>query len=145
MNRRRKDRLICHTCDTRKKREANPMRYAFNNLKHHATERNITFTISFEYFVRFAKRSHYIEKKGNGAHNLTVDRRNNLLGYTVGNIQPMTREANTRKARKFDAIRLIKGWQGKKTDVSAILNDYSEETDSTKVAFAMRDRIRGQF
>ena len=89
------------------------MQYAFQNLRTHARERGIPFNLSFTAFRRFALQSDYLNKKGNGKYCLTVDRRNNLKGYTPRNIQPLTRARNREKQAKVDAIRHRMGhlWQ----------------------------------
>ena len=38
----------CSTCRSRKCRESDPVRYAFNNLKAHAKARGILFTITLK-------------------------------------------------------------------------------------------------
>lgn len=95
-------------------RAAHPVSAAFAALRDHARERGIPFTITRVQFECFAKLSGYVEKKGNGAHCLTVDRIDNLKGYVPGNIQPMTRSENSVKRAKQDAMRMRAGyaWQG---------------------------------
>src|SRR5437016_5141070 len=46
-NLRRKDRHRCFTCDSRRRRKANPARAAYRGLKDHATARGIPFSLSF--------------------------------------------------------------------------------------------------
>lgn len=85
------------------------MRYAFQTLKDNAKKRQIPFRLSFKTFTNFALASDYLNKKGNGKYCLTVDRRNNLLGYTARNIQPLTRAANREKQARQDAHRMKAG------------------------------------
>ena len=112
-NRRRENRSDCHTCKSRKHRAAHPEKFAFRSLKAHAKERGIEFAITFEQFMEVALKSDYIEKKGNHAQGLTVDRINNLKGYILNNVCVMTRSENSVKRAKFDAIRMKAGysWQ----------------------------------
>lgn len=112
-NRRRKDRRRCHKHDARRKRKANPMWSAWRALKDHAKARGIPFTLKLTTFIRFAKQSDYLNRTGNGARCLTVDRKNNLKGYTARNIQPLTRAENAMKQARQDKIRMEKGmaWQ----------------------------------
>lgn len=114
-NSRRKDRLRCHTCESRRKRAKNPMRAAFRSLKDHAKARGILFRLSFVTFRKFALRSDYLNRRGNGKHCLTVDRIKNDKGYTPSNIQPLTREANSMKRMIWDAVRMERGmaWKEK--------------------------------
>jgi hypothetical protein len=91
------------------------MRAAFRSLKDHAKARGIPFRLSFVTFRKFALRSDYLNRKGNGAKCLTVDRIRNDKGYTPSNIQPLTREANSMKRANWDAIRMERGmaWRAK--------------------------------
>lgn len=123
-NRRRTDRLRCHTCDCRRKRANNPMRAAWRALKDHARARKseafpngIPFTLDFEYWRRFAIQTDYLNRTGPNGHCLTVDRKDVLRGYVRGNIQPLTRSENAMKQARRDKIRMEAGmsWQGKYT------------------------------
>jgi hypothetical protein len=91
------------------------MRAAWRNLKDHAAARGIYFKLPFAYFRRYALRSNYLNRKGNGAQCLTVDRINNLRGYIVGNITFLTRQQNSIKQARRDEIRLRAGlaWKTK--------------------------------
>ena len=74
------------------------MRAAFQELRDRAIKRGIVFGISFDSFERLAKETLYLNGKGNGRSRITIDRKNNRLGYVDGNLQPLTREENARKA-----------------------------------------------
>jgi hypothetical protein len=87
------------------------MKDAFAKLRDHARERGISFTITFEEFCKFAKQSHYIESTGLGPMCITVDRKDNLRGYEPGNIQPLTRSANSIKRGKQDMMRSRHGFK----------------------------------
>lgn len=84
---------------------------AWRNLKDHAKARGIPFRLALATFAKFAKASDYLNRKGNERGCLTVDRINNLKGYTARNIQPLTREKNREKQAKIDAIRYRAGHQ----------------------------------
>lgn len=100
----------CATCKSRRYRKKNPIRYAYRALKDHAKARGIPFTITLEYFRKFALASDYLNQKGLAGHCLTVDRKNNLRGYVKGNIQPLTKSANCIKRAKHDEIRMGAGY-----------------------------------
>ncbi len=104
----------CHSCHSREQRAKNPIRAQWRRLKDKAKRRGINFCLPFWYFRIFAERCEYIDRTGNGAQSLTVDRINNLLGYVIGNIQPMTREQNVRKQIESDEkrYRIGFGWRG---------------------------------
>lgn len=112
-NSRRRDGRDCHRCAKRAWRERRPYQAAFATLRDHARAREIEFTLTFAYFYRFAKRSHYVERKGSTRDCLTVDRIKNHLGYIPGNIQPLTRSENSVKRCKQDHHRMRCGlsWQ----------------------------------
>lgn len=112
-NLRRKDRRRCHTHDTRRKRAKHPFRYAWHNLKGHAKARGISFRLPFPIFVRFALATQYLTRTGNHAGAITVDRKNNLKGYTPGNVQALTRSENSIKQAKQDARRMNAGMSWK--------------------------------
>lgn len=104
---------LCHACRSAVWRENSPMRAAYVRLKSHAAGRGIEFRISFRHFECFAIKSELIEKTGATADSLTVDRRDNLKGYVIGNIQPLTRARNSEKRAKHDEIRMRKGFAWK--------------------------------
>lgn len=100
----------CHACRAAIWRKNSPVRAAYNRQRAHAKERGIEFRISFEHWRAFALKSELIGNQGQTAESLTVDRRNNLKGYVVGNLQVMTRAANSAKLAKEDEIRMKKGF-----------------------------------
>lgn len=91
------------------------MMAAFHALKNRAKSRGIVFSLPFNAFRRFAVATDYLNRTGNGKHCLTVDRKNNLRGYVIGNIQALTREKNREKQARVDEIRTAAGnrWQAK--------------------------------
>jgi hypothetical protein len=92
-----KKKQTCDRCHARECRARNPMWAQWRRLKDKAKARGINFCLPFAYFKIFAEKSEYLARVGNEKASLTVDRINNLLGYVVGNIQPLTREENRRK------------------------------------------------
>jgi hypothetical protein len=99
-NKTRKGRLICSTCDKREWREKYPMKAAFQTLRHNATRRGKPFTITFEYFQKFCYETKYMAGKGRSKLSFTVDCIINKLGYIPGNIQKLTKSANSSKGTK---------------------------------------------
>ncbi len=91
------------------------MRAAYRALKDSAARRRISFKLPYPIFKHFAIQSDYLNRKGNGAHCLTVDRIDNSKGYCVGNIQALSRAENAIKGAKRDKIRMEKGysWESK--------------------------------
>lgn len=86
------------------------MRAQWRRLKDKAKQRGINFCLPFWYFEIFALRCDYVAETGNGRNCVTVDRKNNFLGYVIGNIQPLTREANRLKQWQRDYKRFQIGY-----------------------------------
>lgn len=103
----------CYGCQMASWRANQPMRAAYLRLKHHAWNRCILFTITFEEFAGFATCTNLINHGGIHGEALTVDRIENEKGYVPGNIQCLTRSENSVKKAKRDAIRIQRGyaWQ----------------------------------
>lgn len=97
-------RKFCGTCYSRRWRERYPVKAAFNTLRYNAKRRNIFFGLSFDFFKKFCKRTAYIQLKGPGPNDMTIDRIIPELGYIDGNIQMITRIANTIKQRKDEKV-----------------------------------------
>lgn len=91
------------------------MKAQFKRLRDSTRKRAIEFTITFEYFERFALMCDYLNLVGNNGFSLTVDRIKNTKGYENGNIQPMTRVKNCEKQAKADERRIRAGfaWRNK--------------------------------
>ncbi len=72
------------------------------------------FTISYKEFITLASVGAYITGRGLNGSSMTVDRIDNRKGYVAGNIQFLTRSANSIKQAKHDEKRYSAGmrWQG---------------------------------
>jgi hypothetical protein len=92
----------CSTCRSRKCRKADPVRYAFNNIRNRAKQRNILFTITLEQFRTWCHKVKYIGLKGRSSESYTIDRKHNDLGYHLDNIQVMTNRENVKKYFMYD-------------------------------------------
>ena len=112
--RRAKGRKVCAACQMRRVRRRNPIKAQYWRLRDSARKRGINFCLPFWYFEIFALQCDFVTLTGNTAQSLTVDRKENLLGYVMGNIKPMTRSENCIKQAKFDQRRMEKGfaWRG---------------------------------
>lgn len=78
-------------------RKKNPMRAAYQNLKSNAKRRNVYFDLTLEQFQTHLWDKDYMLKKGRGSDSLTIDRIRVTGGYTVDNIQLMTKSENSKK------------------------------------------------
>lgn len=92
----------CGTCRSRKCREADPVRYAYNNLKAHAKARGILFTITLDDFRGFCRRVKYIGFSGRNPDSYTIDRIHNDVGYHIDNIRAVTNAENVKKYFSYD-------------------------------------------
>ncbi|HEY4337339.1 MAG TPA: hypothetical protein VGM89_15620 [Puia sp.] len=91
------------------------MRDAWQHLKDHSKERNIFFDLTLEQFAEFCVEYEYIQNTGNSKLSYCVDRVIEELGYTVGNLQVLTRVDNTVKENKRRRLRkfLVYDWATK--------------------------------
>lgn len=92
-----KDRLICHKHRRQKQKIENPLRYWFDVFRQNARNRKIDFQITIEQFREFCEKTRYLELKGKGANNLSIDRIKNNVGYIISNIRVLTLAQNSRK------------------------------------------------
>jgi hypothetical protein len=86
------------------------MAAAFAGLRDSARRRSIEFNLTKLQFSCLAGISQYLTQKGPYKGNLTVDRRDNLRGYTEDNVQFLTRSANSVKQAKHDQRRYEAGY-----------------------------------
>lgn len=93
----RPKRSYCYSCNIKRYKERHPERYAYRVLKNNALRRGKPFTISFEYFLKFAVKTNYMAGKGITKHSLHVDRIKEHLGYVEGNLQVLTNTENVKK------------------------------------------------
>lgn len=83
-------------------RERNVEKCVYYHLKSNAKRRGIPFTITFKYFLKFAIRTGYIDKRGREASSMTVDRIKPHLGYVPGNLRAITLSENVKLQRKLE-------------------------------------------
>lgn len=69
----------------------------FRVKKHNAKKQNILFMLQFGFFLNFCRNTNYHALRGQGANDLTIDRKDNLQGYLPENIQTLSRLENIRK------------------------------------------------
>lgn len=93
---------ICAKHQSRLYRANSLLRYRFNNLRHHAKERSIRFTVTFDQFCRIPGINDYATGTGQGALDWTVDRIRNSKGYCRGNLRVITRSHNSIKKHHYE-------------------------------------------
>lgn len=87
----------CSTCRSRKSREVDPVRYAFNTLKANAKRRGLAFSLTIDQFREFCIKTKFIAGKGRSSDSYTIDRIYNNVGYHIDNIQVMKNGDNVRR------------------------------------------------
>lgn len=78
------------------------MRYAYDTLRANCKRRKGAgwFELTFEEFKQFAIETNYIAGKGRSKFSYTIDRKDNSMGYFIGNIEILSSSANSRKRNK---------------------------------------------
>lgn len=94
---RAKHRKLCHMHRNRLDRARNPLTYAYDNLRSHAKERGIKFSITKEEFSLICEATDYIEQKGRDPDSLSLDRIDPNRGYEFENIKVVTISENSSK------------------------------------------------
>ena len=95
-----KARRYCSTCSKRKYRQKYPLKYIYDTIKANAKRRRKEFTLTYDEFECFCRKTGYDKFKGITADCLSVDRIKDNEGYHAWNIQAITVSENSKK--KFD-------------------------------------------
>lgn len=95
---------MCHKHYAIHRRIKDPVYDRYVNFKGNATRRKKPFEITLEKFREFCVKTGYIIKKGMRGRNCSVDRINNNLGYSIGNIQLLTIHKNIEKYNLVDKL-----------------------------------------
>ncbi len=98
-------RLECYTCRSREIIKRKPIDMAYYWLKKSAKRRDLPFTITLVWFRTWIKGTDYMESRGRLSESLTIDRPDNLLGYTPDNMQIKSKHDNVCKFHAEDARR----------------------------------------
>lgn len=104
LNESRIGRSECAKCNSRRWRKNNPEIAAFHSLRARAKVRDIPFSLTIREWRQFCLDTGYIELRGTGANDMTVDRKEEQYGYAYFNIQMISNSENVRK------YRMKKGW-----------------------------------
>ena len=92
---------LCHKHYRRKLRELDPVQVRYNSFRYKARARGLENTITLGQFRLLCQRTGYIIKKGMRGLNATIDRRCNVHGYHIWNVQIMSNRQNASKGNKF--------------------------------------------
>jgi len=95
-NKAEKNRTLCSCCKQRRYVLNHPLRYIYHNLKGNAKRREKEFTLTFEEFSEFCRKTGYDKLRGKTALSLSIDRKDPCLGYSKGNIRAITLSDNSK-------------------------------------------------
>ena len=87
----------CYKCRSRGIMARKPIDMCFYFLKKSAKKRGLEFSIELKWFKDWVLKSDYMERRGRSAESLGIDRIKNELGYTMTNIQILTKSENSAK------------------------------------------------
>lgn len=91
---------LCDKHYARRRRELNPVGVRYSQAKQKAKARGIGWYITIDEFKAFCERTGYLLKKGYRGQNATLDRRCNVHGYHIWNLQILSNRANASKGAK---------------------------------------------
>lgn len=94
-----KGRKTCGTCRFNNwlNKGDNRLLIVWHWIKKSAGKRNIIFDLDKTEFKEFLLKHNYIKYSGHYKNNFTIDRIKPELGYTINNLQVITRSQNTTK------------------------------------------------
>ena len=117
-----KKSTICDKHRYLKRKEKDPIKWAYETLKRNSRRRGIMFDLTLEYFKQFCYATKLLEKRGREKDHYSIDRINNDLGYTEGNIQVLPVGLNSIKRKK-----LVYNWENKSAVYFRVgMNDLDE-------------------
>ena len=99
---------LCHKHYRRLQRFRDPVQVRYNGFKGNAKKRNIINSVTLAEFRIFCDKNRYVADingnpfKGNRGQNATIDRRCNVHGYHIWNMQIMSNSANASKGNRFN-------------------------------------------
>ena len=93
-------RTICHTHKKQRDKIRDPIATAYRTLKNNARRRHKTFTISKEEFRQWYIKNNLGVVRGRKHGQYSIDRVQNLGGYSIDNIALVTVEFNAKKGTK---------------------------------------------
>ncbi len=95
----------CYKCRSRLITERKPIDCVFYWLRKSAKKRHLEFSITLAWFREFVKGNGYMEGRGRLTDSLTIDRVDNLRGYTMDNLQILSKSENVIKYHATDVKR----------------------------------------
>lgn len=90
----------CGNCCKRKWRQKYPHKAKFQTMKHNATRRGKSFSLTFEQFMKIDYEQDYVARVGRHAEDASMDRDRNEIGYEEGNLTVRTVSYNSSKGSR---------------------------------------------
>lgn len=95
---------LCYKHYQRKRRLLDPIAFRYNQWRQKCKQRKKPNNVSLQQFRDFCKETGYLIVKGKRGKNATIDRPNNLQGYTLENMDLLTNMQNIRKYHDVDKL-----------------------------------------
>lgn len=118
-----KGNSLCFKHKRIKQKIENPLRYWFDVLRQNARSRGIEFLLTIEEFDKFCKKTGYLELKGKGADNLSIDRKDFRKGYVYDNLQLLTLAQNSRK--RWIDLKIMHGGYPTPEELKELYGDFN--------------------
>ena len=99
-----KGRTICNTCKSREYTKKNPIVMIWHWIKKSAKKRNLEFSITKEELKEFLAGTNYVAERGRLRDQLSLDRKEGLIGYHIWNLQVIPKGENSKKYHKGDNL-----------------------------------------
>ncbi len=98
--------------------EISAIRTMFRKFKYSAKRRGIYFSVPLEFFVTFVVATGYLNNRGRGSGDMSIDRIDIAKGYTEDNLQVITNRDNIKKRSRVDYKNKwgVKGLERKSVD-----------------------------
>ncbi len=94
---RRKHSSFCYTCNSRKYRLKNPLRYSYQAFKDNAKRRGKEFLVTYDEYVEFGQKHGLFRPDGTRYTTKTIDRIDCDKGYHIANMQVLSLIENSKK------------------------------------------------
>ena len=108
LNKRKTKDRFCSKHRHRYKKENNQIAHVFDKLRSNAIRRDKKFTLTLTQFKAFCADTGYLELRGRGRSDMSIDRIDPLKGYEEGNIRMITNFENAFKGSTYD-VQVING------------------------------------
>ena len=116
-NKRARGRQFCHACSRLMYARRHPQRAYYQNLRRHAKERGLVFSLTWERFVEITSDFDWGQYKLSHGERMSIDRVDVARGYEDDNVQVMTVSENCMKQNRVDYKARREGWYPEESDV----------------------------